>query len=682
MGISGEFPNYTSGSAYNGTVSIVGGTPPYTVELVTEPVGTGSNGSLSPNNGATDGGAGLAIIGSVQQTAVVGVSFDSSLTVTGIGGQVIWSISTAAQGFNISQNGVLSFSPAVAGPVAVTVTASAVGGTPTTSRVFSINVVATEEEATPSVSGAVAAGYVGAPIFQCAIHGEGFTFTKPPNRTEWQSNASTGMPPNVTWSSCYVCGTPTAAGTYGWTTSFNISGTFDLIPASGSMTVLASPSFTVLNPCDRDVNQFSIRMEQGAAPLLSVTGRRETPFGSGFIRALNGHAAGLRYWEVRVDAMPTTYENDAGSWLSAGIDRSRYGLVTYDANGNPTLQQTFPGGGIGSDNTSSMYGYGARRVFGQTAYNAVVGGRNLAGSSAPLVVVGSILRFAHDATNGRLWVGIAGSGWIGGGDPAAGTSPTLSGLVAETPQRHAEWKPFVFATGGAALTCNFGSQAWEGGGPPSGFTGISFAKVPEFSRMVLDSDTMDTRGVTGFLRGVFVMSQDGGGGIIFSPERYASGVRPREGADDAGRLPTVRGGIPKSTGKWHVELIGYSFGDSAAIGLAPFDWVQSVGGGPGYTSDSFGVFPRGTGSLTADVVLGGSVVATPATGGIYTLAVDLDANPQTVRVVRNGEIVGTYNLPNTGKAWVPVLCYAGLGGARINPATLRYPQSGFQDWTA
>ena len=134
--------------------------------------------------------------------------------------------------------------------------------------------------------------------------------------------------------------------------------------------------------------------------------------------------------------------------------------------------------------------------------------------------------------------------------------------------------------------------------------------------------------------------------------------------------------MPKSTGKWQVELVSYSFDDFACIGLAPSDWVQSVGGGPGYTSDSFGAFPRG------EIRNAGSLAASMAADGVITLVVDLDANPKAVTVLRDNVVVGTYNLPNTGKPWVAVFGYAGIGYARVAFDTLIYPQAGFQDWTA
>lgn len=628
-------------------------------------------------------GSSPEILGEVPTGAQTGVVTTAQLTAAGISGSPVWEVvpgSTA--GATISQSGLLTLNFPTAGTATVDVRLTDYPSMTNAVRRYVIRVEAGAAP-TPAVSGNLLGGYVGAPYFLNAIGGEGFTFTRPPNGSAWYSNASTGMPPNMTWASCYACGMPTAAGTYSWATRFNPSGTFDYVDVSGSVTILAAPPCTVLNMADREIGPGSVRFVAGSAPMLTVEGVTGLSTDSGYVRALNGHASGKRYWEVEVDALPSsgTYAAEIG----AGVDRSRYGLVTYDANGEYAGAVDYPNSGVGSDRFASIYGYGMRRFEGQASFGgATIGGRDYA-VPAPSVVAGDVLRFAHDADTGRLWIGIAGRGWIGGGNPETNTAPTLSGLVAEAGARFSEWKPWVFAKGaGTRLTCNFGSQAWAGGGPPTGFTTIAFQQVPEFSRMVLDSDTMDTRGVPGSERGVFVLSRNGAGGIIYSPERYAVGVMAREGLGSGGELPTIRGGVPKSTGKWQVEMGGYSFPAYACIGLAPFDWVQSVGGGPGYTSDSFGVFPRDPAyTATGEIRNGGTVVATPASGyATWTLAVDLDASPKTVRVLRNNVLVGTYNLPNTGKPWVPVLGYAGAGYATVRFDSLRYPQAGFNDWLA
>lgn len=671
--ISGEFPLYTSGSSYLGTVDINGGTAPYTVELLTgsdEPSSTSPIYGSNPDNGANNG----MIIGSVPSTAMVGVTTVYQLNAVGLTGVVNWTISTSASGFSIAQDGKLTFTPTVTGDVSVTVTATALTDSKTASAKYYIRVTTAAAEVPISTFGSLFNGYVNAPYFQNCLAGEGFTFSRPPNGKEWYSNASTGMPENITWASCYACGTPTTAGTYNWTQLFNISGTFDYLPASGTFTIAASPTNTVLNMADRAINDFSILFKSdGPAPMLRVIGNTASNNGSGYVRSLNGHTTGKRYWEVKVNALPANAAFE--SWLTVGVDKSNIGIVNYDYAQTYTGAIDYPNAG-GFFVDKHYFGYSVRRPSGTATYNSpTLGGPGSSNvGSPPAIVAGDVLSFAHDADTGKLWIAINGA-WIGGGDPAAGTTATITGLNAATTPRFTQWKPFVTVIGGVDVTFNFGDQSYAHT-VPSGFSNIAFAKVTEFSRMVLDSDTMDTRGPNGFKRGVFVVSRTGAGGIIYSPERYAIGIRPRESLGDNGEVPTIRGTIPKSTGKWHVELVSHSFIEYACIGLVPYDWVQSVGGGPGFTTDSFGVFARG------EVRNGGSLVASPSEGGVLTLAVDLDASPQTVRVMQDNNTIGTYNLPNTGKPWVPVLGYAGIGYARVAFDTLIYPQSGFQDWTA
>lgn len=47
--------------------------------------------------------------------------------------------------------------------------------------------------------------------------------------------------------------------------------------------------------------------------------------------------------------------------------------------------------------------------------------------NGPQLNAGDIIQFALDQVGGNLWIGQNG-GWIGGGDPAAGSSPSLTGL--------------------------------------------------------------------------------------------------------------------------------------------------------------------------------------------------------------------------------------------------------------
>ena len=80
------------------------------------------------------------------------------------------------------------------------------------------------------------------------------------------------------------------------------------------------------------------------------------------------------------------------------------------------------------------------------------------------VGIGGGLQFAVDLDNRRVWVKTFGAaGWMGGGDPAANTTPTfnLSGSAAVFPAAG------LFSNG-TEVTANFGASAFTGT-VPSGF---------------------------------------------------------------------------------------------------------------------------------------------------------------------------------------------------------------------
>ncbi|MCA3848775.1 MAG: hypothetical protein IOB09_30730 [Burkholderia sp.] len=82
---------------------------------------------------------------------------------------------------------------------------------------------------------------------------------------------------------------------------------------------------------------------------------------------------------------------------------------------------------------------------------------------------------AVDLDNGRFWAAVDGA-WQGGGDPAAGTLPGLSGI-----SNAITWVPFVFGwewTGlVASASINFGQRPFAYS-PPSGFNTLCAANLP------------------------------------------------------------------------------------------------------------------------------------------------------------------------------------------------------------
>lgn len=111
------------------------------------------------------------------------------------------------------------------------------------------------------------------------------------------------------------------------------------------------------------------------------------------------------------------------------------------------------------------------------------------------VAVGQYSRFAIDFDAGKLWVrNSAAAGWAGGGDPAAGTSPTFT----FTPNAHLFVAVGAYA-GPQAATVNFGNEAFLGT-VPSGFASGWTAPEGPGSSLTFDSrltasGTADAQGV-------------------------------------------------------------------------------------------------------------------------------------------------------------------------------------------
>ena len=160
----------------------------------------------------------------------------------------------------------------------------------------------------------------------------------------------------------------------------------------GSPPAWASPliSSTTANPADHHAN---ITLTNGN---LVVT---ESDGSSGATVSGRATAAGLGgrnyYWEVKIDTM------DGGDILS-GVATAAAGLSS----------------GIGAD--GSGWGYSARDGHIRN------GGSSL--GQYATANAGAVIIHAWRRSEGRLWIGKLGSGWFGGGDPAANTSPTVTGV--------------------------------------------------------------------------------------------------------------------------------------------------------------------------------------------------------------------------------------------------------------
>lgn len=108
---------------------------------------------------------------------------------------------------------------------------------------------------------------------------------------------------------------------------------------------------------------------------------------------------GKWYWEVEAEVITGSF---------AGIINN----VASDAAG----RQTFPG--------VDVNGYSLRFSSGNIVFNDATGTGVAHGTP---IVANDVVMVAFDADNGKLWFGKNGA-WFGGGDPAAGLSPSFSGI--------------------------------------------------------------------------------------------------------------------------------------------------------------------------------------------------------------------------------------------------------------
>lgn len=173
---------------------------------------------------------------------------------------------------------------------------------------------------------------------------------------------------------------------------------------------------------------------------------RATGGTSGVAISVAGKTAGKFYAEVHC-----TEQYTGSQALAAGLHRGTAGLNTYlggDANGWATWND---GGGA---------------LERSTYHNAVRGNIVAAGATA----LGQRCRIAVDLDNGRVWLAYFGAtGWVGGGDPAAGTSPTFT-FTPGGASYHLALNPRGGQASGVSVTrlVLVSPDAWENA-PPAGF---------------------------------------------------------------------------------------------------------------------------------------------------------------------------------------------------------------------
>jgi hypothetical protein len=155
---------------------------------------------------------------------------------------------------------------------------------------------------------------------------------------------------------------------------------------------------------------------------------------------------------------PSNYRICRGSRVLAG---KRY--VECWVNGTGSGTDAF---GVAEEGAASntWLGSAAAHCGLYPSGGAVYRGGSVIATGSPTTPAARRLKLAFDADTRSLWIGFVGGGWIGGGNPAAGTTPT-------TVMPAGVYRAAVTLGGSAAWAhINGGDEAFVDA-PPAGFSG-------------------------------------------------------------------------------------------------------------------------------------------------------------------------------------------------------------------
>lgn len=395
-----------------------------------------------------------------------------------------------------------------------------------------------------------------------------------------------------------VVGIPHAAGTYAVTARVDVGGSYYDHPQS--VTIAAKPSFAVWD--------FSGRAFAG----VSHTGE---------IPAFTG---------VTLDNAGIL---DCAGWTSGKVYCEMY---------------------VSAEDGALLLG-----VHGASLSNKYVGPGN-ANTLGEYASVGQYA-LAFDTGTGDLWVRDAG-GWIGGGDPSAGTSPTRSGLTASVNGR------FRFAAAGrGTIKANFGNEAWVYS-TPAGFAGVAMPAVVVPALWDIQSLPIGTRvqiSVAG------AGSSTVSGSLISEPDML---VLATQG---------------KSSGKVQFEATNPRISDDERIGIctSAFDRAEGLLGQAG-TENSIGVRNAviRDGNVKIETCFGGVHseylipwnVGVKGYVGIFTFACDFTAG--TVSVFADGSLLRTITGVPAG-TYFPACAGGFSASSELTTTGLSHPVATYSDWT-
>lgn len=307
-------------------------------------------------------------------------------------------------------------------------------------------------------------------------------------------------------------------------------------------------------------------------------------------------------------------------------------------------------------NAIDIPGYLDFGVHGASLDNKFVGPSN-PGTLAYSAPGTGVYGLAFDTATGSLWVRNSG-GWIGGGDPASSTSPTVTGLSSSVNGR------FRFGfTGNATIAANFGNAAFTYA-VPTGYSGVPMPSVTVPGMFDIQTLPVGTR-------------------ILLT---HSDGQRQSEvmGSMIADVEWVCRATFGKSIGKWQWELTSPRTAGDQRVGVcrATFDRSMGMLGQIG-TDDSIGVrnVTAQDPNVLIDVCLGGvytQYAHASADVGRFTFAMDLSAG--TLAIYADGALLRTITGITAGE-WFPAASGPFSGFAQLTTAALVYPVATFADWT-
>lgn len=295
---------------------------------------------------------------------------------------------------------------------------------------------------TLALSGTFAAATVGTPYSSSlAISGGLAPYSLTGGTGLASGSLPAGLSLSIVGSSLVLSGTPTAASTSLFTASVT-STDGQTSPSPQSVAVSPAVIQTLWSTTNKSVD---ITLSNGDADCV-MTG---AGVAGGTVLSDSGHSSGKFYAELRC----VGYTSAVGA-TGCGLHSGTGALTNYigqDVNGWASFAT-----GSGAPNRNTYHN--------AVLANSIVNGVNPTGTN---------VRLAVDLDAGKLWLSYYGSStWIGGGDPAAGTSPTFtfspSGTyyLAYTPRvTGAKGRLVAVADWGNSAPTGFG--VWSGGVGPS-----------------------------------------------------------------------------------------------------------------------------------------------------------------------------------------------------------------------